>query len=132
MNRRIRSSEPRAFSADDSEAAIALWIWALAPVLGRRALFAAAAISFLYAVSDEYHQSFVPGRDSDPFDVLVDSLGIATAVAAALAASARRAVADSPLTDSGRSRHRDAWLNAYRLRRARSRRTARRVRAPLP
>ena len=69
----------------------ALWIWALAPVLGRRALFAAAAISFLYAISDEYHQSFVPGRDSDPFDVLVDSFGIATAVAAALAASARRA-----------------------------------------
>ena len=47
-----------------------LWGWALAPVLGRRA-FAAAAISFLYALSDEYHQSFVAGRDSDPVDILV-------------------------------------------------------------
>ena len=68
----------------------ALWIWALAPALGKRALFAAAAISVLYAISDEYHQSFVPGRDSDPFDVLVDACGITAAVAAAIAVSARR------------------------------------------
>ncbi len=58
----------------------ALWSWALAPWLGRRALLAAGAISFLYALSDEYHQSFVKGRDSDPFDVIVDTLGIATAL----------------------------------------------------
>jgi VanZ family protein len=57
----------------------ALWIWALAPALGGRAYAAAAAISFLYAISDEYHQSFVPGRDADPLDVLVDGLGIAAA-----------------------------------------------------
>ena len=59
----------------------ALWSWALAPSLGRRALPVAAAITVLYAISDEYHQSFVEGRDSDVLDVLVDSLGIATAVA---------------------------------------------------
>jgi VanZ family protein len=57
----------------------ALWIWALAPALGRPALGAAAAIAFLYAISDEIHQSHVPGRDSDPVDVLVDTVGIATA-----------------------------------------------------
>lgn len=57
----------------------ALWAWALAPVLGRRALWAAIVISFLYAIGDEFHQSFVEGRDSDPVDVLVDSLGIAAA-----------------------------------------------------
>ena len=57
----------------------ALWIWALAPSLGRRAFVAAAAISFLYAISDECHQSFVAGRDADPLDVLVDGLGIAAA-----------------------------------------------------
>jgi len=55
----------------------ALWSWALAPALGRRALPLAAAISFAWAVSDEIHQSFVPGRDSDPLDVVVDSFGIA-------------------------------------------------------
>ena len=58
----------------------ALWAWALAPALGRRALAAAAAISLLYAISDEWHQSFVDGRHSDPLDVLVDSCGIAFAL----------------------------------------------------
>ena len=57
-----------------------LWVWALAPALGRRALVAAAAISFLYALSDELHQSFVDGRHADPLDVLVDSCGIAVAL----------------------------------------------------
>lgn len=55
----------------------ALWAWALAPVLGRRAVLAAAAISLAYAVSDEIHQSSVSGRDADPFDVVVDAAGIA-------------------------------------------------------
>ena len=56
-----------------------LWAWALLPLLGLRALAIAGAISVLYAISDEFHQSFVPGRDSDPVDVLVDTLGIAIA-----------------------------------------------------
>lgn len=58
----------------------ALWSWALAPALGRRALPLAAAIALLYAISDEYHQSVVEGRDSDVVDVLVDGLGISTAL----------------------------------------------------
>jgi len=29
----------------------------------------------LYGISDEWHQSFVPGRDADPFDWLADSIG---------------------------------------------------------
>jgi VanZ family protein len=58
----------------------ALWVWALAPLLGRRALLVAAAIAFVYALSDEYHQSFIEGRDADPLDVLVDAAGIAVAV----------------------------------------------------
>jgi VanZ family protein len=68
----------------------ALWIWALAPALGRRALLAAAAISFLYAISDEFHQSFVPGRDSDPLDVAVDACGIAFALVLASVRSGTR------------------------------------------
>ena len=58
-----------------------LWAWALGPALGRRGLAAAAVIAFLYAVSDEIHQSYVPGRHSDPLDVLVDGLGIVAATA---------------------------------------------------
>ena len=54
----------------------ALWIWALLPVAGGAAWPIAAGIAFAYAVSDEIHQSFVPGRVSDPVDVIVDSAGI--------------------------------------------------------
>jgi VanZ family protein len=54
-----------------------LWAWALVPELGRRGLWAAGAISALYAVTDEYHQRFVDGRDSDILDVLTDWAGIA-------------------------------------------------------
>ena len=52
-------------------------------VTGRAAL-AAVAISVLYGVTDEFHQSFVPGRNADPWDLLKD-LGGAT-VAAGLCA----------------------------------------------
>jgi len=68
-----------------------LWAWALTPALGRRAIPAAAAICVLYAITDEYHQSFVEGRDSDPVDVLVDCLGISFALLLFSRASARRA-----------------------------------------
>ncbi len=30
----------------------------------------------LFAVADEWHQSFVAGRVSDPKDVLIDSIGV--------------------------------------------------------
>jgi VanZ like protein len=35
-----------------------------------------------YGVSDEYHQSFVPGRDADPLDVVKDCAGASLAAAA--------------------------------------------------
>jgi VanZ family protein len=57
-----------------------LWAWALAPTFGRRALLVAAAISLLYAISDEYHQRSVEGRDSDVLDVVADAAGIAFAL----------------------------------------------------
>ena len=67
-----------------------LWIWALVPEFGRRGLIAAVAISVLYAASDEWHQSFVEGRDSDPVDFVIDCCGIAFA-AVLSRLSARRA-----------------------------------------
>jgi len=36
-------------------------------------------IGCLYAVSDEYHQSFVPGRTSEIGDIIADCLGIISA-----------------------------------------------------
>ena len=55
----------------------ALRAHSLAP---RRALTSAAVLALLYAVLDEYHQSFVPGREGSPRDVLIDALGIGSAL----------------------------------------------------
>ncbi len=52
----------------------ALRVWAMAAGL---TLAFAAATSFLYACSDEFHQTFVPGRTGTPRDVAIDSGGIA-------------------------------------------------------
>jgi VanZ family protein len=38
-------------------------------------------LSLAYALSDEYHQTFVPGRDGNLIDVAVDAVGIAGAIA---------------------------------------------------
>jgi VanZ family protein len=40
---------------------------------------AAMAAALAYAVSDEWHQSFVPGRGATPRDVAIDGIGIGTA-----------------------------------------------------
>ena len=37
-------------------------------------------LTALYAVSDEFHQSFTPNRHPSPWDVLIDSAGAATAL----------------------------------------------------
>lgn len=43
----------------------------------------AGIIAFGYALSDEYHQTFVPGRSFSVIDLAVDLAGIVTGVAAA-------------------------------------------------
>jgi VanZ family protein len=44
----------------------------------RSALLMTILIGTVYAVSDEWHQSFVPGRDASPWDVLFDAAGNGT------------------------------------------------------
>lgn len=39
----------------------------------------AAVIAVAYAASDEWHQSFVEGRNGSPVDVLIDATGVALA-----------------------------------------------------
>ena len=57
-----------------------LWWRAFAGVATRSgALVAAAALSLGYAVTDEWHQSFIEGRHGSPVDVVIDSVGIAAA-----------------------------------------------------
>jgi VanZ family protein len=58
----------------------ALWAWALAGVV-RRPVLLAAAIALAYACTDELHQSFVETRHGTPIDVGVDAIGIGLAAA---------------------------------------------------
>jgi VanZ family protein len=63
--------------------------------VGRPRLGTALALTLLlacslYAVSDEFHQSFVPGRDPDPIDWAADTAGAGVAIAAIEAARRRR------------------------------------------
>ena len=50
-------------------------------LLLRRALppLAAALVALAYAASDEWHQTFVPGREGAPRDVAIDGIGITLA-----------------------------------------------------
>lgn len=59
-----------------------LWAWALkgeALPWGRRAQLAAAA-AILYAIFDEFHQAFTPGRHPTIIDVGIDSVGAIVAI----------------------------------------------------
>jgi VanZ family protein len=55
-------------------------------VLGFLLLFAlgrerwAVALGVAYAVSDELHQHFVPGRQGSPLDVAIDAVGVVVGV----------------------------------------------------
>jgi hypothetical protein len=55
-----------------------------------RASAIAAVAAALYAVSDEWHQTFVPGRGGTATDVAIDCCGIALAAWAVLGFSQRR------------------------------------------
>lgn len=41
----------------------------------KKSLFLALVLSLLYSISDEFHQSFVPGRHPAATDVLIDMTG---------------------------------------------------------
>lgn len=41
----------------------------------RRADILAVALATIYGLTDEFHQSFVPGRNASAFDVVVDLVG---------------------------------------------------------
>lgn len=55
----------------------------------------AAAAVIMWGISDEFHQSFVPGRDASAWDVLADSVGFMLAVAAIAASTSRFVRADT-------------------------------------
>ena len=60
------------------------------------AFWGAVVIAFLYGVSDEYHQTFVPGRVFDVMDIAADGIGsvVGAGAAAAWGIIARRRQSD--------------------------------------
>ena len=56
----------------------------------RQCVVAALAFTVLFAISDEWHQTFVPGRDGCVRDVFIDSAGALVAAVAILSNGARR------------------------------------------
>jgi VanZ family protein len=42
------------------------------------------AVAILYGLSDEWHQSFVPGRTPDVWDLVVDAIGALTGIGIAI------------------------------------------------
>lgn len=42
----------------------------------RKSLLYSLILTILFAISDEYHQTFVPERTGTPWDVAIDSLGV--------------------------------------------------------
>jgi VanZ family protein len=66
----------------------------------RKLWWAALLLAVLYAVTDEFHQSFVPGRHPSAVDVAIDTT--AAAISLAICALARKAHRrDNPESDDG-------------------------------
>lgn len=56
------------------------WFAAQNPIRGHRHLLVMTLlVGIAYAAGDEWHQSFVPGRDASVYDLLFDAAGIAAA-----------------------------------------------------
>ncbi len=55
----------------------AAWAWPLSKsgLKGMKLALTAIGLTVLYAASDEFHQTFVPGRSGEIRDVCIDSLG---------------------------------------------------------
>lgn len=80
----------------------ALVWWALGPGFpASRRIALAFGVACLYGLSDEWHQSFVPGRYPSAFDVLVDAIGAGTALALIWRATRQQ----SPQATDSRRRH---------------------------
>lgn len=63
----------------------------------------AVAVVSLYGISDEFHQSFTPGRSVEFADWIADTLGALVAVCAYLFWGGYRALIEKPLWDRRRN-----------------------------
>ena len=72
--------------------------------VGTASLVGAWTIATVYGFTDEFHQSFVPNRNTDPKDVLVDFLGATAGSLAAMRFMDWRTVAASGSSDADQDR----------------------------
>lgn len=75
-------------------AALVWWALAGTGVSGGWRAGLAVAVAVLYGVTDEWHQSFVPGRTPDVRDIVADTVGAVLAIAV-VTWLARRGVIDA-------------------------------------
>jgi VanZ family protein len=61
-------------------------------------------VAAVYAISDEYHQTFTPGRNGNVADVLIDALGALTALLALANYEKRRDSLAALFTNAGGGR----------------------------
>ena len=65
-------------------AILALLAWRALQAMPGRTVFWMAGVAWViavaYAATDEFHQSFVPGRTASPHDVMIDAIGAAAAL----------------------------------------------------
>ncbi|HUR20230.1 MAG TPA: VanZ family protein [Vicinamibacterales bacterium] len=77
-----------------------LLIWARAggewPVMTMPLMVSAVVIAVLLGIFDEFHQSFIPGRDSSAKDVLADAVGACIGVCVVAAVVALRGARARP------------------------------------
>lgn len=57
---------------------LGLYVHMLKKYWHKNAILTALGVGFLYALSDETHQLFVPGRNFEAFDLLMDLIGLVT------------------------------------------------------
>lgn len=88
-------------AAHMAEYGLLWWLWWRA--FEYRWPAAAVAITFAYAVSDEWHQTFVSGRHGSPWDVAIDMAGVVSAGLAVAVARRRRARADAGIRGRARA-----------------------------
>ncbi len=70
-------------------ALVARWLLA-GGASARRALWGAIVAASLYGALDEWHQSFIPGRDPDPCDWAADTAGAVLGAAVAVGLPRRK------------------------------------------
>lgn len=83
LSSQVWDDAPAAFQINDKVAHVLLYgpfgaalAWGARRADGRRAHLLVLALGLLYALSDEWHQSFVPMRTPSVADLAADALGI--------------------------------------------------------